>query len=267
MSNNNQRSFEMAIAQRREKFMMLVPDHISDKEGYLNRLAFECDMLLHNSPRLAVCDPKSIMLGAMEAARHRLYFSQGECSLIPFKNQAVFVLGVAGICKILARTGMFLKIKYGTVFENDHFEFSEGSGIDDDFCKQRKALKNRGGVLAAWASVAMKDGTTSVYIMDHDTLMKVKNSSPGGGANYDQWPEEMYAKAPLKRLFKRVRGFGDNKKEVSEAMEAINADMTFRAEPESEPVFFEEAVTTVEKPAVEEVPKEEVVEQTGEVLV
>jgi hypothetical protein len=50
-------------------------------------------------------------------------------------------------------------------------------------------------------------------------------------------------------------------------MEAINADMTYRAEPESEPVFFEEAVTTVEKPVVEEAPKEEVVEETGEVLV
>lgn len=243
------RNFEMAIAQRRERFEMLVPDHISDKKSYLSRLAFECDMLIKENTRLASCEPKSLMLGAMEAARHRLHFSQGECSLIPFKSRggynAVFVLGVTGIIRILYRTGIVNKVKYGAVMENDVFDFGEGSG-DNDFILHKKALKSRGGIVAAWASVQMKDGTTHIYVMDQDELFKIRDSSPGYRASddsspYNKWPEEMYGKAPLKRLFKRLQFDPESNNEVKSALSAIDADMMVRPDMDSEPEFFEGA--------------------------
>lgn len=241
----NRRNFEMEIAQRRDRFKMLVPDYITDKDAYLNRLAFECDMLLHQNPRLAQCDPKSIMLAAMEAARHRLYFSQGQCSIIPFKNQAVFVLGVAGIIKILYKTGVVQKVKYGTVYENDLFEFCEGSG-DVDFVKHRKALVNRGTVVGAWASATMKDGSSHIYVMDRDELFKVRASSPGYRADdprnpYNMWGEEMHGKAPLKRLFKRLQLDPEDDDGAGAAVAAMGADMTVRADVDSGQVFFEDA--------------------------
>ena len=260
MKNNNKRDFEMAIAQRRERFKMLVPDHISDADGYLNRLAFECDMLLHQNPRLAQCDPKSIMLGAMEAARHKLHFSQNECSLIPFKNQAVFVLGVTGIIRILYRTGLVQKVKYGTVFENDKFDFSEGTG-DGDFIEHRKALINRGKVVGAWALAMMKDGTCHTYVMDRDELFKIRNSSPGYRAEdarspYNMWPEEMYGKAPLKRLFKRLQLDPEAGRTVQDAVSAISSDLTFRGDVDDAPVFFEDAAALEEpKPKKRRAPK------------
>lgn len=241
----NRRNFEMEIAQRRDRFKMLVPDYIADKDAYLNRLAFECDMLLHQNPRLAQCDPKSIMLAAMEAARHRLYFSQGQCSIIPFKNQAVFVLGVAGIIKILYKTGVVQKVKYGTVYENDLFEFCEGSG-DVDFVKHQKALVNRGTVVGAWASATMKDGSSHIYVMDRDELFKVRASSPGYRADdprnpYNMWGEEMHGKAPLKRLFKRLQLDPEDDDGAGAAVAAMGADMTVRADVDSGQVFFEDA--------------------------
>lgn len=252
----SRRNFEMAIAQRRERFKMLVPAHVSDKEGFLDRLAFECDMLLHSNTRLAQCDPKSIMLGAMEAARHRLHFSQGECSLIPFKNQAVFVLGVTGIIRILYRTGVIQKVKYGTVFENDKFEFSEGSG-DEDFIRHQKALTGRGAVVGAWACATMKDGSSHIYVMDRDELFKVRDSSPGYRADdprnpYNMWGEEMYGKAPLKRLFKRLQLDPESGNEVGDAVAAMGADMTFRADVDASPAFFDEA-SQIEKTKPERV--------------
>ena len=236
---SNQRNLAMAIEQRKDKFLMLVPENIEDKDKgkYLSRLAFEADMLLHANPKLASCDVKTVLLGAMEAARHKLLFSQGECSLVPFGKQAVFVLGAAGIIKILYRTGLFKKVKYGAVFENDHFDFSEGTG-GSDFITHKKALKNRGGIIAAWASAETMDGTSHIYVMDHDTLMKIKGSSPGGASNYDKWPEEMYGKAPLKRLFKRLQVDGDASKEVKGAIDAMGSDMTTRVDPDQGPVFF-----------------------------
>ena len=246
----NRRNFEMEIAQRRDRFKMLVPDHITDKDAYLNRLAFECDMLLHQNPRLAQCDPKSIMLAAMEAARHRLFFSQGQCSIIPFKNQAVFVLGVAGIIKILYKTGVVQKVKYGTVYENDVFEFCEGSG-DVDFVRHQKALVNRGSVVGAWASATMKDGSSHIYVMDRDELFKVRASSPGYRADdprnpYNMWGEEMHGKAPLKRLFKRLQLDPEDGDGSGAAVAAMGADLTVRADVDSGQVFFEDAPEALE---------------------
>lgn len=242
----SRRNFEMAIAQRRDKFKMIVPQHVTDKDGYLSRLAYECDMLMHSNPKLASCDPGSVILGAMEAARHRLTFSQGECSLVPMGKEAVFILGVTGIMRILYRTGMFKKVKYGTVFENDHFDYCEGTG-ENDFIQHKKALCNRGEVIAAWASAETIDGAHHIYVMDQDHLFRIRNGSPGyragGGSTYDKWPEEMFGKAPLKALFKRLQVDPANGNEIENAFTAINADMTSASDPSEGRVFFEDSET------------------------
>lgn len=237
--STDHRSLEIAILERKDKFMSLVPDHIQNKEGYLTRLAFETDLLIHENHKLAQCNPKTLLLGAMEAARHRLSFSQGDCSLIPFKSQAVFVIGAPGIAKALYRTGVFTKVKWGAAFENDHFDYLEGSG-GRDWVEHKKALKNRGEIIAAYAFAEMTNGTTHVYVMDHDTLMKVRKSSPSGGSTYEQWPEEMYGKAPMKRLIKRLPIDPDNGQQVRQAVSAIGSDMTIRVEPDQPAAFFGE---------------------------
>lgn len=253
MAGGDRRDYEMAIAQRREKFRIIVPSHVKDKDGFLDKLGFDCSMLVHNNNKLAQCDPASVLMGAMEAARHKLSFAQQECSLIPFGKQATFVLGVRGIIRLLYRTGKFAKIKYGTVMDNDEFDFCEGTG-DNDFIRHKKALKDRGDVLAAWASAETVDGVCHIYVMDHDELMKIRNASPGFRAGdtsgaHVKWAEEMHAKAPLKRLWKRLQMDPEHGRNTSEVIDAVAADMTTRSDPEEPAQFFDEDGVVLEEPS------------------
>ena len=245
--SDNIRNFEMIIRSKQDRLRLLVPEDVKNKDQYLQRLAVECVSMFRKNPKLARCDKMSVFLGVMQGARHGLNFADGECSLVPFGGQAVFVLGAPGIIRILLRTGVFKKIKYGTVFDNDHFEFMEGSG-DTDFVKHRKALKNRGDVLAGWASADTHDGTTHVYIMDHDELMKIRSSSPGfkpvdKSNPYNKWPEEMHGKAPLKRLFKRLQHDSES---IREAGKALSMDDSYQNDPDLGPEFFDELAESTE---------------------
>lgn len=245
-NTSNRRSMELAIASRREKFLAVVPDHVRDKEHYLQQLAFETEVLIAENPRLAACDPKSLLLGAMNAARFRLSFRRGDCSLIPFKNSAVFVLGAPGIAKVLYRTGLFKRVKWGVFCENDDFEYSEGAGDGGDFVRVKKSLTGRGDVVGAYAIAEMNDGTVHVNIVDQDTLFRIRDSSPGykksdPSSPYNKWPEEMFSKAAIKRLMKRLPLDPMGEKAVESALQAASADNTAMNDPGETPVFFEEA--------------------------
>lgn len=223
------RNIEMAILQRKDKFALCVPEHIKDKDAYLRRLAFDTQVMITKNPKLAQCDPTSLVMCAMRAANYKLTFSEGECSIIPFKRTATFVMGPTGIARLLYRTGLFQRIEWETVRENDHFEHVLGSEADVVF---RKALKNRGDVLCAYAVAVMKDGTKHVYIMDYDKLMQIKASSPSGGNTYRDWADEMHAKAPLKRLVKRLPVDPIDSPELKSALGAIRSDNTYQKDPE-----------------------------------
>jgi phage RecT family recombinase len=223
------RSLELAVMQRREKMLALMPDHVVDKEKFLKKLAVEVELMVHRNVALSKCGGASLMLAAMEAARHRLSFSHGDCSIIPFKSkggyQAVFVLGAPGIAKVLYRTGMFNRIEWETVRERDTFKAVQGSNQNVVF---EKAYKNRGEIVCAYALAEMKDGTEHIYVMDYDTLMKVRGTSPGGGGTYEKWPDEMYSKAPMKRLFKRLPIDPDVHEQIKAVSDVIESDNTYQ---------------------------------------
>lgn len=236
------RQYEMAILQREEKIGLMLPNNLTKASGYVKKLAFECDLMVKNNPALAKCDPMTVMMGVVQAASKGLSFTEGDAFLVPYKNHAVFILSARGIATVLYRTGLVSKVKWGTVFENDHFEYSESVG-EKEFITHKKALKNRGSLVCAYAGVDMKDGSSHVYVMDYDELMKIQNASPGGSdkrSPYQMWPEEMYGKAPMKRLFKRLPIDGLTSKEVAKAIDDLSQDrVSFRDVGES-PVSFDD---------------------------
>lgn len=250
------RSLELSVMQRREKFLALIPDHVADKDKFLKRLAVEVELMCHRNKALSSCNPASLLLAAMEAARHRLSFSHGDCSVIPFRGKgggsnAVFVLGAPGIAKVLYRTGLFTRIEWETVRERDQFKAPQGSEPSLYF---EKALKNRGDVVCAYALAEMKDGTKHIYVMDHDKLMQIRNISPSGGATYAEWEDEMYAKAPMKRLFKRLPIDPDITEQAAAVSSAIDADNSYR-DPDADIVDWAALPDNGAEPSVAEVKK------------
>lgn len=197
---------EMMIHERKDKLVTLIPENVRDEDRFLTKIAIESSMLCKQNTRLAECNPMSLMSGVMEAVRHGLSFSNRDCYLVPYGKTAQFILGAPGIAKILYRTGLFSRIEYETVRMNDHFSYKQGSEVVLEFSK---ADRNRGDVRCSYALAVMKDGTQHMYLCSYDDLMNIRNSSKnykeGDRSNpYNQWADEMFAKAPMKRLFKRL---------------------------------------------------------------
>ena len=247
------RQYEMAILQREDKIGLMLPNNLTKTSGYVKKLAFECDLMVKNNPSLAKCDPMTVMMGVVQAASKGLSFTEGDAFLVPYKNHAGFILSARGIATVLYRTGLVSKVKWGTVFENDYFEYSESVG-EKEFITHKKALRDRGGLVCAYAGVDMKDGSSHVYVMDYDELMKVQKASPAGSdkrSPYNMWPEEMYGKAPMKRLFKRLPIDGLTSKEVAKAMDALSQDRVSFQDVGKDAVSFDEDLVE-EVPVVEE---------------
>tara|TARA_R100001163_G_scaffold61009_1_gene50689 strand:- start:2497 stop:3249 length:753 start_codon:yes stop_codon:yes gene_type:complete len=197
---------EMLIHERKDKLVTLMPDGVRDENKFLTKIAIEASMLCKQNTRLADCSPMSMMSGVMEAVRHGLSFSNRDCYLVPYGKTAQFILGAPGIAKILYRTGLFSRIEYETVRANDTFEYKQGSEVSLNFAK---AERNRGEVRCAYALAVMRDGTQHMYLCSYDDLMNIRNSSKNFKESdknnpYNQWADEMFAKAPMKRLFKRL---------------------------------------------------------------
>tara|TARA_R110000824_G_scaffold107317_2_gene253536 strand:- start:1128 stop:1868 length:741 start_codon:yes stop_codon:yes gene_type:complete len=197
---------EMLIHERKDKLVTLMPDGIRDEDKFLTKIAIEASMLCKQNIRLADCSPMSMMSGVMEAVRHGLSFSNRDCYLVPYGKTAQFILGAPGIAKILYRTGLFSRIEYETVRLNDSFTYKQGSEVVLEFTK---ADRNRGDVRCSYALAVMKDGTQHMYLCSHDDLMSIRDSSRNFKENdpnnpYNKWADEMFAKAPMKRLFKRL---------------------------------------------------------------
>tara|TARA_R110002110_G_scaffold64005_1_gene177193 strand:- start:867 stop:1631 length:765 start_codon:yes stop_codon:yes gene_type:complete len=238
------RQYEMAILQREDKIGLLLPNNLKKSGGYVKKLAFECDLLIKNNAALGKCDPMTIMMGVVAAASKGLSFTDGDAFLVPYKSRAVFILSARGIATVLYRTGLVSKVKWGTVFEGDHFEYSESIG-EKEFITHKKALRDRGGLVCAYAGVLMKDGSSHVYVMDYDELMKIKDASPSSSdkrSPYNVWPEEMYGKAPMKRLFKRLPIDGLTSKEVAKALDDLGQDRVSFNDVEQGVVSFDEDI-------------------------
>jgi phage RecT family recombinase len=197
---------EMLVHERKDKLVTLMPEGVRDEDKFLTKVAIDASMLCKQNSRLADCSPMSMMSGVMEAVRHGLSFANRDCYLVPYGKTAQFILGAPGIAKILYRTGLFNRIEYETVRSNDHFEYKQGSEVKLEFAK---AEKNRGEVRCSYALAVMKDGTQHMYLCSHDDLMNIRNSSKNFKESdpsnpYNKWADEMFAKAPMKRLFKRL---------------------------------------------------------------
>ena len=84
---------------------------------YLNQVM----IMVANSPRLAECEPKSILISAMRAAALRLPVDPalGQAWIIPYKKTATFQIGYRGIYELAMRTGLYRFVNVITIYEGE----------------------------------------------------------------------------------------------------------------------------------------------------
>jgi recombination protein RecT len=155
------------------------------------------------------CTPESIYGSLILSAQIGLEPSgiKGEAYLVPFKGKCTLIPGWRGLVKLALRSKAVKSIVSYVVYEADEFSVWLGS---EPRVEHRPCLDgNRGEIRCAYAVAHLTNGAIDVEVMTVDELQKIKDNaakSRGGkpGPAYEDWEDQMFRKAPIRRLCKRL---------------------------------------------------------------
>ena len=107
---------------------------IADKLGK-NAEAFKSALLTlyNNNKLLQDCDPRSILGAAMLAGTSNLSISPalGQAYIVPFRGNATFQIGVRGLIQLAHRTGQYVALHAGKVYEGQILGFNPVTGAPE----------------------------------------------------------------------------------------------------------------------------------------
>lgn len=153
--------------------------------------------------KLRACSEESIYLGLLACAVTGLEPGalKGEAYLVPFKNEATFMVGYRGIIKQARRSREVVALWSNVVYDGDDFEVDLGSA-------NRIVHKPRFGargdnIIAAYAIARLANGQDEIELMDRADLDHVREAGNQGPA-WKEWGDQMMRKAPIRRLGKRL---------------------------------------------------------------
>lgn len=158
---------------------------------------------------LRKCSVESIYGSLILAAQIGLEPSgiKGECYLVPFRGKCTLIPGWRGLIKLALRSKAVKSIASYVVYEGDEFAVYLGS---EPRVEHRPCLDgNRGEIRCAYAVAHMTNGAIDVEVMTLDELQQIRDNAAkarGGkaGPAYEDWADQMYRKAPIRRLCKRL---------------------------------------------------------------
>lgn len=184
------------IVSQTAKIQAILPSHMS-----ANRIVRMATIEVARNPDLQKCEPTSIVLAVMDAARLGLDIGR-QCNLIPYKNKAQMQPNYQGLCDLAYRTNRIGKITTAVVHEGDEFHVELGtSGHIVHLPKYDK----QGEITHAYAAAQLENGAWEMEVMKLEELEHVRtmSRSPNSPA-WKNFPGEMYRKVVLKRLLKRL---------------------------------------------------------------
>lgn len=184
------------------------------------------DMDGEKGEKLRSCTPQSVYLALLACAVTGLEPGslRGEAFLVPYRNKGVmeasFMPGWRGIVKQARRSREITEMWSNVVFENDEYDFDLGTAR---YLVHKPAKRNRGEICGAYAIAKLAGGGFEIETMDMEDLEAVRNAGANGPA-WKDWPDQMYRKAPIRRLGKRLPMGADYF--VALALENAASDLT-----------------------------------------
>ena len=144
---------------------------------------------IKSTPRLAQCDPMSLIGAVMLSAQLGLEPGPlGHVYFVPFRNgrtgnyEVQFILGYQGIIDLAYRSGKLLSIEAREVYTNDEFEFEYG--LDSKLRHVPRLDGDRGTLRAVYGIAQLKDGGRHFVVMPlsdvekHRARSKSKDNGP-----------------------------------------------------------------------------------------
>ena len=169
------------------------------------------DMSDARGQKLRECTQESIYLGLLACAVTGLEPGalKGEAYLVPYRDnkrgvtEATFMPGYRGIIKQARQSREVTAIWSNVVYDGDEFEVDLGSANRIVHKPSLTARAANPEIIAAYAIARMAAGQDEIEVMDRqdlDAIRKAGNDSPA----WQSWPDQMYRKAPIRRLGKRL---------------------------------------------------------------
>lgn len=176
------------------------------------------------NPKLAQCDPRSMLVALMECAATGLepFTPSQHAYIIPYGKEAQFMAGYRGIVHLLLQSGTVESVHAHVVFEGDDFQVE--LGVSPTLKHVPKYTQNdRGKPVAVYAVAKFPGGGYQFDVMSYSDIEQTRKMSKS--ANSPAWANfwgEMAKKVVIKRLCKLL----DSSPVVARAIAADNASET-----------------------------------------
>jgi len=166
-----------------------------------DRLARVMFTVIRTNPKLLGCTMPSLLGCFMQAAQLGVEPGLiGHCYVIPYGQEATFILGYRGMIDLARRSGHIQSIYAEVVKENDDFEYR--LGLNPDLI-HNPALSDRGKVIGAYGVARFKDGGFQLEFMPLEEIEKRRSRSKA--KNNGPWItdyDEMAKKTVVRNMFK-----------------------------------------------------------------
>ena len=186
----------------RERLLSQMGDpRIADKMA--NVLATE----IARTPKLAQCDPSSVLMAALRCARYNLEPGEGLACLTPMGGRCEFQIEYKGMVLLMDRTGRLQDINTVVVHETDEFEYYVDTSLDDGYIiRHRRGFGNRGPMVAVYCVIRLIDGGNYHVVMDREEVEDIRDKASRGSQNpnspWVKYPGAMWRKTAIKQAAK-----------------------------------------------------------------
>ena len=284
MSTMNNNSLPDLIMRSKPQFALAIGGSTpAQRQERAERFTRICLTAMRQTPKLAQCEPASILGAMMTCAQLNLEPNtpQGLAYLIPYNRECQFQVGYKGLMQLMYRSGAIASFNADVVYrqevEQGLFEYE--SGISPrishkiDLLNPEARTGKPEDVIAAYAAVVLKTGEPIVRLV---TKMEIDQARALNRGNSPAWRDH-YAAMAIKTAIKRLSAWLPVTKVAdafaAEEATATAAEAVVEQEKKPTPAATVDAINAMlaeeEKPAVkkaEEPAKEEpaAVEQAGE---
>lgn len=281
---NNSNNLPDLIMRSKPQFALAIGGSTpAQRQERAERFTRICLTAMRQTPKLAQCEPASILGAMMTCAQLNLEPNtpQGLAYLIPYGRECQFQVGYKGLMQLMYRSGAIASFNADVVYrqevEQGLFEYE--SGISPrishkiDLLNPEARTGNPEDVIAAYAAVVLKTGEPIVRLV---TKMEIDQARALNRGNSPAWRDH-YAAMAIKTAIKRLSAWLPVTKVAdafaAEEATATAAEAVVEQEKKPTPAATVDAINAMlaeeEKPAVKkanESAKEEpaAVEQAGE---
>ncbi len=154
-----------------------------------DRMLRLCVMAVKKTPKLAACDPTTVLGAMMTSAALGLEPNtvQQQAFLIPYNTrrkmpngqwgdvlECQFQIGYRGFITLAYRSPRVKRLMAEAIHQGDHFKHRLGSGT---FLEYEKALVDRGTLIGAFSYVQLEDGGEVACVLPLEEVLKIRGRS------------------------------------------------------------------------------------------